>query len=190
MGIFSSLVRSWKLMAFAILLVVPGVRAAAADQPPAVVIKSALGDLVLVLDWTRAPESCATFVRYVREGVYARTSFDDADDLAFFGGKPSQPIPGVVSNGNMNPDRAPAGEFQLPNRRGAVGFRRTVGDCNPEKRSNCTQIYVRFRDNPKSDGVFTIFAAIEGDLRLVDAIHAKLQNREPVPFSVIIPVGP
>jgi hypothetical protein len=78
------------------------------------------------------------------------------------------------------------GEFQIPNKRGYVGFRRTVGSCNPDKRSNCTQIYVRVKDNPSSDGQFSIFAALEGNLLLVNAIHEKLLKRETVPFSVTL----
>lgn len=144
------------------------------ERPVKAIIRTSAGDLVLRLAWDQAPENCATFVRHVRDGVYAHTSFDDTDELAFFGGKPSQPIAGVASNGNMACDRGPVGEFQLPNKRGWIGFRRTEGSCNPDKRSNCTQIYVRFKDNASSDGRFTIFAAIEGDLKVVDTIHEKL----------------
>src|SRR5436853_200748 len=60
----------------------------AEDQPRRAIIRTTLGDLILQLDWQHAPQSCATFVRYVKDGVYAQTSFDDADDKAFFGGKP------------------------------------------------------------------------------------------------------
>ena len=156
------------------------------DQPRKAIIKTNLGDLILQLDWQHAPQSCATFVRYVKDGVYAQTSFDEADEKAFFGGKPSKPIPGVASNGNMACNTGPAGEFALPNKRGFVGFRRTVGDCNPSKRSNCTQLYVRFKDNPASDGQFTIFAAVQGDLKLLDTIYNKLEKKESVPFSVTL----
>ncbi|MEA3210758.1 MAG: hypothetical protein QOE70_3815 [Chthoniobacter sp.] len=187
MEILSSIARLIVVVSFTLSNVLAG--EAKLDQPPTAVIQTSLGNLVLQLDWVKAPENCATFVRYIKEGVYAHTSFDDVDEMAFFGGKPSQPIPGVASNGNMDCTRGPVGEFHLPNKRGFVGFRRTVGDCNPEKRSNCTQIYVRFRDNPKADGQFTVFAAIEGDLKLVDTIQEKLLKKEVVPFSITVPVG-
>ncbi len=156
------------------------------DHPAKAIIKTALGDLVLRLDWEKAPENSATFVKYVRDGVYSKTSFHEPDETAFHGGIPSQAIPGVASNGNMACNRGPVGEFQLPNKRGSIGFRRTVGDCNPQKRSNCTQIYVRFKDSPQSDGEFTIFATVEGDLQLVDAIQAKLLKKEIVPFTISV----
>lgn len=56
------------------------------ERPAQAIIRTSVGDLVLRLSWDQAPENCATFVRYVREGVYAHTSFDDTDELAFFGG--------------------------------------------------------------------------------------------------------
>jgi hypothetical protein len=55
--------------------------------------------------------------------------------------------------------------------------------------SNCAQIYVRFKDNPQSDGQFTIFAGIEGDLQLVEAIREKLL-KEAVSFLIAISQSP
>ena len=101
--------------------------------------------------------------------------------------EPGQPVRQVCSTTakTLAWERGPAGEFQLPNKRGWVGFRRTEGSCNPDKLSNCTQIYVRFKDNPSAAERFTIFAAIDGDLKVADAIYEKLTRKETVPFSVI-----
>lgn len=159
-------------------------RAPHSDRPERAFLRTSAGDLTLRLDWVNAPESCAAFVRYAREGIYAKTQFDDIDEHAFFGGAPSSPVPGLAGNGNMACGKGPPGEFQLPNVKGAVGFRRTVGSCNPDKRSNCTQIYVRFTDKPQANGEFTIFSMLEDSEEVVSAIRANLQQKKPVQFTV------
>jgi cyclophilin family peptidyl-prolyl cis-trans isomerase len=161
--------------------------AADLSRPAAAILNTELGDLTLLLDWTRAPESCRAFVRYVREGVYAGTAFDENDEHSFYGGKPARKFPRWASNGNMNPDEAPPGEYLIPNVKGTVGFRRTTGDCNPDQRSNCTQIFIHTQDRRESDGKFTAFGTIEGEPAVIEAIRGRIAEKKPVPFKVELP---
>lgn len=158
------------------------------SQPKNALIKTELGDLAITLDWTSAPENASTFVRYTRDGIYTGSSFHETDVDCIYGGKPNpaKKFPGIASSGNMAPDKGPAGEFKRPNRKGAFGFRRTVGTCNPTKRSNSTQFYISFLDDPKADGQFTVFGTIEVEPSVMEAIKARLQKKEPLPLSVEI----
>ena len=153
-------------------------------RPKRVVVNTDLGELSISLDWSNAPDNSATFVRYIREGIYAGTSFDDLDEFCLYGGKPALHFPGIASNGNMICTAGPPGEFKLPNRRGAVGYRRTAGSCNPDKRSNCTQIYVMLKDHPQGDGEFSVFGTLEAEPAVVDAIKSKVLEHAPVSYKV------
>ncbi len=153
-------------------------------QPARVLIKSDLGELSIALDWDNAPENCATFVHYVRTGLYAGTSFDSIDKECLYGGRPPHPPAGIASNGNMICTAGPPGEFKLPHRKGAVGFRRTAGSCNPSKRSNSTQIYIMLIDHPEADGEYTVFGTLEAKPSVFEAIKAKVLEHTPVPYQV------
>lgn len=154
------------------------------DHPPRVLLKTDLGELFISLDWINAPENCATFVHYVRMGIYAGTSFDGIDEQCLYGGRPPHPPAGIASNGNMICTAGPPGEFRLPHRRGAVGFRRTAGSCNPDKRSNCTQIYIMLIDHPEADGEFSVFGTLEAEPPVVEEIEAKVRAHIPVPYQM------
>ena len=141
-------------------------------QPATALIKTALGELTVRLDWKNAPGNSKAFVRYVSMGMYDKTTFTELDELTLHGGEPSRAYPGIARNGNMSAADAPPGEFQLPNKKFAVGFRRTVGSCNPEKRSNCTQIYIPLADKPGNDGEFTTRSTLSGSIFTVDGRFA------------------
>ena len=178
------------LAAIALLLALPsGARTVEGgepipNQPERVLLATELGELSIGLDWINAPENCAAFVRYVRAGLYAGTSFDGIDEQCLYGGRPPHPPAGIASNGNMICTAGPPGEFKLPHRRGAVGFRRTAGSCNPDKRSNSTQIYIMLIDHPEADGDYTVFGTLEAESSVVEAIKAKVREHTPVPYRM------
>lgn len=148
------------------------------------IIVTSLGKIVIRLDPEKAPQNVAAFLNYVSKKVYENSSFWEKGNTWIGGGKPSIKLPGVGASGNMSPDRAPPGEFDLKHKRGVIGFRRTAGACNPEKRSNCTQFYISTQDNPSGDGEYSVFGTVEEGMEVADAIMESLERKEKVSFSV------
>lgn len=161
--------------------------AAEPATPSKAVISTKLGDIVLQLEAGLSPINVEAFKNYVRRGIYENSAFDSYDEKDLWwisGGKPATKQPGMGSNGNMAASKAPVGEFTMKHKRGHVGFRRTVGSCNPEQRSNSTQFTIKLADMPTSDGVYTSFATVVEGMDVVEAITQKLKNKETVPFTV------
>ena len=153
-------------------------------------VETSLGDFVLALDRTAAPQTVDNFLAYAEAGHYQRTIFHRV-------------VQGFVVQGggysryfNERPTRPPIayeGDNGLENVRGAIAMARR-GDPN----SAAAQWFVNLKDNPRLDhlendlGVrpgYTVFGRVVEGMDVLDAIGA-VATGPGGPFEAEVPVEP
>ncbi|MBK7250135.1 MAG: peptidylprolyl isomerase [Gammaproteobacteria bacterium] len=151
----------------ALLAMLPGALALAADDAPRVRVTTSMGAFVIELDPKRAPLTVENFLGYVRDGHYSGTLFHRVvANFVIQGG-------GVDREYRMKPPRAPVPNESgngLRNVRGAVGLARTE-----RPHSGDAQFYVDVADNPDLDPLpsrwgYAVFGHIVEGMEVVDRI--------------------
>jgi len=164
--------------AFALLL---GGLAARADQQ--VEIRTSLGKIVVELDQTASPKTCAAFLLYIHDHVYSGSNIFESDAKTITGGKPGPDARGYPASGNFVPS-PPPGEFSLKHVRGAIGLGRTCGDCNPARLTNSTRFYIMRGDAPQDDGQFSIFGHVVSGMDVVEQIAVTMAKDSMRPIKI------
>ena len=140
-----------------------------------VIIQTEEGNVVVELDEEKAPQTCAQFKSFIDAKVYQNSYFQRNNSGTLMGGKPGPKAVGFAGP-NFSWEKAAPGEFQLKHVRGAVLMSRTIGACNPEKRSNSTMFCIHGGTFPQDDGEFTVFGRVVSGMEVVDRLIAELQD--------------
>ena len=113
------------VLAMAAFVVVALVARPAAQGPVRVMVRTELGDILLEVDMTRAPNTAANFLRYVDAGHYDGGTFHRTVKMD---NQPDSPVKIEVIQAGVNPDRAKDGFPAIPIERTSVtGLRHTNG---------------------------------------------------------------
>jgi peptidyl-prolyl cis-trans isomerase A (cyclophilin A) len=97
----------------------------AAQSPVRVLVQTELGDIVLEIDTTRAPNTAANFLRYVDGGHYDGGTFHRTVKMD---NQPDSPVKIEVIQAGVSAERASAGFPPIPLERTSVtGLRHTDG---------------------------------------------------------------
>jgi peptidyl-prolyl cis-trans isomerase B (cyclophilin B) len=178
------------LFALAILLLVPVHSIWAGQQGPKVILKTSLGDIVLLLDVEKAPKTVANFLQYTKDGFYDGTIFHRVikgfmiqgggltTDMAKKQNKP--PIANEATNG-------------LSNKKGSIAMART-GDPH----SATAQFFINTVNNvslnhrgtsPQGWG-YCVFGKVVSGMDVVDKIAATptgfKSGRRDVPITPVL----
>ena len=152
-------------------------------------ISTPLGDIVVDLDPTAAPNTVNNFLNYINDGDYVdsfihRTARDaDSGVNVIQGGGFT-----IDTGNNFNPvatDPSVANEFNQSNLRGTIAMARQGG--LPD--SATSQWFINVTDNVVLDGIdggFTVFGNVSAGMDVVDAIFALTDvniSGTPYPFS-------
>lgn len=134
-----------------------------------VLMETSAGEIRLVLDQQKAPETVANFVEYARAGHY--------DGLVFHRVIPNFMIQGGGMDSQMKPrkTRAPVrneSDNGLSNRRGTISMARTR-----DPHSATSQFFINTVNNPNLDGRpgkpgYTVFGEVSEGMEVVDSISA------------------
>lgn len=153
------------------------------------VLHTNYGDITLQLETDKAPETCANFAQYVKEGYYNNTIFHRViDNFMVQGG-------GFDEEMNQKDTRAPiqneAGNG-LKNTKGAVAMARTS-----DPHSASAQFFINVADNHfldkerAQDGWgYAVFANVSGGMEAVEKIRKVATGRhgfhQDVPVEAVI----
>jgi cyclophilin family peptidyl-prolyl cis-trans isomerase len=165
---------------FALALLVSGFAARAAQQ---VEIRTSLGKIVVELDETASPKTCAAFLLYAHDHVYSDSNIFESDAKSISGGKPGPAARGYPASGNFVPSPPPS-EFSLKHVRGAIGLGRTCGDCNPGRLTNSTRFYIIRTPAPQDDGQFAVFGHVVTGMDVVEQIADSLAKDKTRPVKI------
>ncbi|MDY6827787.1 MAG: peptidylprolyl isomerase [Pseudomonadota bacterium] len=131
-----------------------------------------MGTLKIALDETAAPNTCANFIAYARDGFYDGTIFHRViDNFMIQGG-------GFDANMSQKPTNAPVDNEAnngLKNKRGAIAMARTM-----DPHSATAQFFINVKDNSFLDFSaettqgwgYCVFGEISSGMDVVDAIKA------------------
>ena len=160
-----------------------------AQVNPQVTIQTSLGNIVVELYPTKAPQTVANFLQYVDDGFYTNTLFHRViDGFMIQGG-------GFTPQFERKPTRAPIineADNGLKNLRGTIAMARTV-----DPQSATAQFYINVADNPNLDFTdktpsgwgYAVFGKVIKGMEVVDAI--KSQPSGPGgPFQRDVPTTP
>ncbi len=184
------MLRQW-LLVCAVLVPAWIGRPAAATEPwrPVVHMQTSMGEIVLELDPTKAPETVANFLQYVRDGFYDGTIFHRViGNFMIQGG-------GYTADYHEKPTRAPIrneADNGLKNVRGTVAMARTM-----DPHSATAQFFINVVDNDNLDHTdrstlgwgYTVFGHVIGGTEVVDRIRA-VPTGPGGPFSSDVPQTP
>ncbi len=146
------------------------------------------GEILIELEPDKAPETCANFERYVRDGHYDGTLFHRViDGFMIQGG-------GFDRDFNQKPTRPPIvneANNGLKNRIGTIAMART-----PHPHSATAQFFINVADNdfldyPGQDGWgYCVFGRVVGGMETVEAIKQVPTGRrgvhQDVPITEVI----
>jgi peptidyl-prolyl cis-trans isomerase A (cyclophilin A) len=113
------------ILAVAAIAAVVSIARPAAQSPVRVLVQTELGDIVLEIDATRAPNTAANFLRYLDAGHYDRGTFHRTVKMD---NQPDSPVKIEVIQAGVNADRAKDGFPPISLERTSVtGLRHTDG---------------------------------------------------------------
>lgn len=156
---------------------------------PRVVLRTALGDILIELQTDRTPASCADFLRRVDEGLFANTSFYRVVTSQT---DPVEPAISIVQGGVMNPEPSP-GIVHEPTCRTGISHRdETVSIARAAPGTgSAAAFFICVGDQPEldaggrrqTDGLgFAAFARVVDGMDIVRAIQRRPTRTEgPVP---------
>lgn len=131
-----------------------------------------MGTVKIALDESAAPNTCANFIAYARDGFYDGTIFHRViDNFMIQGG-------GFDANMSQKPTNAPVeneANNGLKNKRGAIAMARTM-----DPHSATAQFFINVKDNSFLDFSaettqgwgYCVFGEVSGGMEVVDAIKA------------------
>jgi peptidyl-prolyl cis-trans isomerase B (cyclophilin B) len=153
-----------------------------------ITLKTNLGDIMLELDFEKAPKTADNFVQYVRDGFYDGTIFHRViDNFMIQGG-------GYLPGMEEKPTRAPIENESsngLRNVAGAIAMARTM-----DPHSATAQFYInvvdnRFLDYPSQDGWgYCVFGRVTEGMEVINRIKGvattSRQGHQDVPEEDIV----
>jgi len=162
------------------------------EGPPSadtVILSTSLGDITLVLDPERAPDTVANFLAYVDAGFY--DGLDGGGATIFHRVIAGFMIQGggFTAAGQGKETRPPVrheGDTGIPNLRGTIAMART-----PEPNSATSQFFINHQDNPGLDYVspgepgYVTFGRVVDGLEVVDAIATVPTGAMDVPLEPV-----
>lgn len=134
-------------------------------------MKTSMGEMEIELDHDKAPETCANFLAYVRDGFYDGTIFHRVIDGFMIQGGGYEP--GMVAKPTRDPIKNEA-DNGLKNVRGSIAMARTS-----DPHSATSQFFINIFDNasldhsapdPKGWG-YCVFGRVVSGIEVVDAIR-------------------
>ena len=118
------------------------------------------GDFVIALDGQTAPNTCATFLALVRDGLYDGLSFHRVvPDFVIQGGDPA-------GTGWGGPGFTIRSEWSR-----ATYERGTVGIAHSGKDTGGSQFFVALSPQPHLDGRYTVFGKVVAGLEVVESVQ-------------------
>ncbi len=146
----------------------------APSDAQAVVLRTALGDIVLRLEDAAAPKTCANFRKLVGQGFYDGTCFHRV--IAGFmiqGGDPNSRDANPANDGLGGPAYRVPAEIKLRHVRGAVATARAADGQNPTRASNGSQFFIEVAPSAELDRRgYTVFGTVIAGMDVVDRIAA------------------
>lgn len=141
---------------------------ASGEKTETVILQTTLGEITLVLDKAKAPETVANFLRYVDEGFYDGTIFHRViKDFMIQGGGLTKQLTRKLTHDPVQ-NEAKNG---LKNVRGSIAMARTRSP-----HSATAQFFINHQDNPSldypsSDGWgYAVFGQVSQGMAVVDQI--------------------
>ena len=176
-------VRTWPLrgvclaLFLAIVLSLPAL--AAPNEPPfdlppknalshirSALIKTSRGDIVLELFPTAAPWHVANFKYLADRRFYDGLSVTHAIEDH------------LIEAGDPRAQQRRALNYTLPaefsthkNRRGALGMASQADRSNPERASHPSIFHILMVDNPRMDGLYTVFGEVTDGMEVIDSLR-------------------
>lgn len=139
--------------------------------------------VVIRLDETVAPKTCANFAKLCRENFYRGVSAHRViPNYIVQTGDPLSKEPVKRSEwGTGGPGYTIPAELGGKHVRGAVAAARLGDKANPERASSGSQFYVVLRDIPQLDGLYTVFGTVVSGLETFDEIASAPADDVKVP---------
>lgn len=135
-------------------------------------VRGTVRTVVIELDETAAPKTCANFEKLCSQGFYNGIAFHRViPNYIVQVGDPLSRDPSQKAQwGQGGPGYTIPAELGEPHLRGSVAMARIPGPTNPTKESNGSQFYFALRDIPSLDGDYTVFGKVLSGLEGIEEI--------------------
>lgn len=146
--------------------------------PHAIVLETTQGQIVIELNETAAPKTCANFVKLANQGFYNGTYFHRViGGFMIQGGDPNTKDADPTNDGMGGPGYTVPAEIGLPHVRGAVATARQGDGANPKRDSSGSQFFIDLAKLSSLDqGGYTVFGQVIQGMDAVDKIAAFAQD--------------
>ena len=135
-------------------------------------VRGTVRTVVIELNETEAPKSCANFEKLCSQGFYDGIAFHRVipNYIVQVGDPLSKDAAKKSLWGTGGPGYTVPAELGKPHLRGSVAMARIPGPTNPEKESSGSQFYFALRDIPDLDGEYTVFGKVMSGLEAIEEI--------------------
>ena len=135
-------------------------------------VRGTVRTVVIELNETGAPKTCANFEKLCSQGFYQGIAFHRViPNYIVQVGDPLSKDPSKKALwGTGGPGYTVPPEVGEPHLRGSVAMARIPGPTNPNKESSGSQFYFVLRDIPDLDGEYTVFGKVVSGLEAIEEI--------------------